>query len=100
MIAGKARDRRDGWKAFIVRHLNAINEKWRIPCMDAITMNPILIHKTCSCGSENQQSVGRFAIIAAGVVLLALSAASCATTRGFGQDVETAGENIEQAASR
>jgi len=40
----------------------------------------------------------RTAILILASALVAIFGASCATTRGFGRDVETVGENIEKSA--
>jgi predicted small secreted protein len=42
--------------------------------------------------------IKRLAILLLASALVALFGASCATTRGFGRDVETVGENIEKSA--
>lgn len=64
-------------------------------------MNPILLLKSNVCGLQGK------AMIAwpAGLVALVLLGASfglnsCSTARGFGNDVQKAGEKIEDAATR
>jgi len=42
--------------------------------------------------------VKRIAILILASALVAAFGASCATTRGFGRDVETVGEKIERSA--
>jgi predicted small secreted protein len=42
--------------------------------------------------------LNRLAILLLASALVALFGASCATTRGFGRDVETVGEKIEESA--
>ena len=63
-------------------------------------MNPILITMT-HCRPATQ-SPGRVFMMAAAasVILLAGFTGSCATTRGFGQDVEKTGDKIQEAASQ
>jgi predicted small secreted protein len=64
-------------------------------------MNPILLFTTFVCRSpEDVLPSHRSRLIALLIGLLAAGLSSCATTRGFGQDVETVGEKIEDAASR
>jgi predicted small secreted protein len=50
----------------------------------------------------NQKSGGRLCAWAACVtaIVLVLASTSCATGRGFGRDVQRAGQNIEEAARR
>jgi len=64
-------------------------------------MNPILLPKTLVCRSSKGVRMPARLVLAAlllGSVTAGLS--SCATARGVGQDVETAGQKIEKAASR
>ncbi|RYD47751.1 MAG: entericidin A/B family lipoprotein [Verrucomicrobiaceae bacterium] len=64
-------------------------------------MNPILLPKTLVCRSTKEVRLPARLILAAlllGSVTAGLN--SCATARGVGQDVETAGQKIENAASR
>ena len=65
------------------------------------TMNPILLPKTLVCRSSKGVRLPARLVLAAlllGSVTAGLN--SCATARGVGQDVETAGQKIEKAASR
>lgn len=66
-------------------------------------MNPILPTTTFECrrtADARPRPRLRTLVVAAcfSTALLALN--SCATARGFGSDVETVGENIEDAATR
>lgn len=64
-------------------------------------MNPILLPKTLVCRSSKGMRLPTRIVLAAlllGSVTAGLN--SCATARGVGQDVETAGQKIEKAASR
>lgn len=63
-------------------------------------MNPILLSQNLFClKTKSTRSVlACFACV--GTLALALCNTSCATSRGFGQDVQQAGENIEDAARR
>jgi predicted small secreted protein len=64
-------------------------------------MNPILIANN-NCQTKSAP-VRRFAYVAGAAMLLLASVGattSCATTRGFGQDVEKTGDKIQDAASR
>lgn len=62
-------------------------------------MNPILISKT-NCKTAPAPSIRLFALIAgASLILIAGASSSCSTARGFGQDVERTGDNIQDAAS-
>jgi predicted small secreted protein len=62
-------------------------------------MNPILIAKS-PCRNSKQSPFRLFLIVAgASALLLAGLTSSCATTRGFGQDVEKTGDKIQEAAN-
>lgn len=63
------------------------------------TMNPIIISNT-NCQPSKTSSF-RFFVIAAGAsaLLLAGISSSCATTKGFGRDVEKTGDKIQEAAT-
>jgi entericidin B len=63
-------------------------------------MNPIFLSKViCTQPSTaNRFLILGFAFLATGA--FALSATSCATTKGFGRDVEKVGNKIENAADR
>ncbi len=63
-------------------------------------MNPIFLPKViCTQSSAaNRFFVLGFAFLA--TAAFALSTTSCATTKGFGQDVEKVGGKIEKAADR
>ena len=64
-------------------------------------MNPILLLTTFVCRTpDNILPSYRTLLIAMLIGLLTAGFSSCATTRGLGQDVETVGEKIEDAASR
>ncbi|MCW1922479.1 entericidin A/B family lipoprotein [Luteolibacter arcticus] len=65
-------------------------------------MNPILLFDTFACRSSE---VVRHRLLRPILIALLLGSVtfglnSCATARGFGQDVETTGEKIEDAATR
>jgi predicted small secreted protein len=62
-------------------------------------MNPILIpERRCQ---HSKPSFFRIATMAAGILILGTAAlsTSCSTARGFGRDVEKAGDKIQEAAS-
>lgn len=63
-------------------------------------MNPIFLTKT-RC-RHSTATPCRFSLIAAGAAALLLAGliSSCATAKGFGQDVEKTGDKIQEAASR
>lgn len=61
-------------------------------------MNPILIAKT-NCRNSKQSPVRLFAIAAGALLLITGATTSCATTKGFGRDVEKTGDKIQNAAS-
>jgi predicted small secreted protein len=64
-------------------------------------MNPILLFSSFICRSPGARRLPwRMAVAAVVLGSLTLGLNSCATARGFGRDVETAGEAIEDAASR
>lgn len=73
---------------------------WPNPCKKEVTMNPILLSKVISAKSctANRFFILGFAFLA--TAAFALSTTSCATTKGFGQDVEKVGGKIEKAADR
>lgn len=63
-------------------------------------MNPILL-SYISCAKQTASN--RFLIFGFGLLAtaaFALSTTSCATTKGFGRDVEKVGNKIEKAADR
>ena len=64
-------------------------------------MNPIFLLHTCARRSAGK-SFFNWPTIVLGVTLAAATVGitSCGTARGFGSDVEKAGEKIEEAASR
>jgi predicted small secreted protein len=65
------------------------------------TMNPILLFDTFVCrSSEVVRLPVRLVLLALLLGSVTVGLNSCATARGFGQDVETTGEKIEEAASR
>ncbi len=60
-------------------------------------MNPILVPQSIFC-MNSKSSRGVLAGIAClATVVIALANSSCATSRGFGRDVEHLGEEIQQA---
>ena len=63
-------------------------------------MNPVIISKVvCSrMSSLNRHVVLGFALIA--TTAFALAGTSCATSKGFGRDVQKVGDKIETAADR
>jgi predicted small secreted protein len=64
-------------------------------------MNPILLFDTFVCrSSEVVRLPARLILIALLLGSVTVGLNSCATTRGVGRDVQTAGEKIEEAASR
>lgn len=78
----------------------SISADWRKTCKTDSTMNPILIAKT-SCRNSMKAPVRLFVIATgASALLLAGLTSSCATTKGFGQDVEKTGDKIQEAAAR
>ena len=52
--------------------------------------------------SSRKSSSTRFTVMTVGALILIAAgmSTSCATTRGFGQDVEKTGDKIQEAASR
>ena len=64
-------------------------------------MNPILLLRASACRLSTR-SHASWPVWLLGLVLLAGSFGlnSCGTARGFGSDVEKAGEKIEEAATR
>jgi predicted small secreted protein len=61
-------------------------------------MNPILItFSQCNAGTR---LAGRLLFLAAVILAFAAGSTSCSTTRGFGQDIETTGGKIQEAATR
>jgi len=63
-------------------------------------MNPILVSKSVCCvkvKSSRRLFTGATCVAA---MVLVLATSSCATGRGFGRDVQRAGQNIEEAARR
>ena len=64
-------------------------------------MNPILLFNSFTCRSSNAKRLPvRLALLALFLGSLTAGLNSCATARGFGQDVEKTGEKIEEAATR
>ena len=70
------------------------------PCFasSGITMNPILISKTAAPSKTSNRLAVGLAVIATAAFALATS--SCATTKGFGQDVQKVGGKIEHEARK
>jgi predicted small secreted protein len=63
-------------------------------------MSPVLISKV-ACDAPVKSPLKLFAVTAGiSVILLAFASSSCATTRGFGRDVQTLGDQIEESARR
>jgi len=63
-------------------------------------MNPILLFDTFVCRSpEVVRLPARLILIALLLGSVTVGLNSCATTRGVGRDVQTAGQKIEKAAS-
>ena len=72
---------------------------WRDACETGFTMNPILIPKT-HCRNSKQLPFRLFVIVAgASALFVAGLTSSCATAKGFGQDVEKTGDKIQEVAS-
>lgn len=72
-------------------------------CEESIAMNPIFISKLngCPCTFKTRRHrPGLFLIVGSTVLAVSLLGSSCATSRGFGQDVKKVGNKIERAASR
>lgn len=68
---------------------------------DASAMNPILLFDTFVCRVADHHRLRlRAFLIAMLLGSLTIGLNSCATARGFGQDVEHVGDKIEEAASR
>jgi predicted small secreted protein len=64
-------------------------------------MNPILLFDTFKCrSSEVVRLPVRLVLLALLLGSVTVGLNSCATAKGFGQDVERTGEKIEEAASR
>lgn len=61
-------------------------------------MNPILI--TFSQWHAGARFAGRLLFLSAVILAFAAGSTSCSTTRGFGEDVETTGDKIQEAATR
>ena len=61
-------------------------------------MNPTFLFKTQTCGVK-PTCVKPLGILAGALLLIVGATTSCSTTRGFGRDVQTTGENIERAAA-
>jgi predicted small secreted protein len=73
---------------------------WLDDCDGRSAMNPVLVSKGLYC-LKFKSTRGLLAGMAcAAVVLFALATSSCATGRGLGQDIQRAGQNIEEAARR
>ena len=62
-------------------------------------MTTIMISKTASSLSKQIRARAFTFGLAAALCLFAGASMSCSTTAGFGNDVETLGNNIERAAS-
>ncbi|MEK7953424.1 entericidin A/B family lipoprotein [Luteolibacter sp. Y139] len=64
-------------------------------------MNPILLPKTFVCrrSVEGVRLPVRLVLVALLLGSVTAGLSSCATTRGVGRDVQTAGQKIEKAAS-
>lgn len=62
-------------------------------------MNPILLNKTATVSSK-KSPIRIFAIAAGAATILAFASSSCATSKGFGKDVEKVGDKIQNAAER
>jgi predicted small secreted protein len=64
-------------------------------------MNPILLLRSSACRLSSKRHTF-WPVWVLGLVLLggSFGLSSCGTARGFGSDVERAGEKIEDAASR
>jgi predicted small secreted protein len=64
-------------------------------------MNPILLFDTFKCrSSEVVRLPARLILLALLLGSVTVGLNSCATAKGFGQDVERTGEKIEEAATR
>ena len=64
-------------------------------------MNPILLFDTFVCrSSEVVRLPVRLVLLALLLGSVTVGLNSCATAKGFGQDVERTGEKIEEAATR
>ncbi|MFD2255634.1 entericidin A/B family lipoprotein [Luteolibacter algae] len=61
-------------------------------------MNPLFISKTVEQTSK-KPPLRMVAMAAGAATILALASTSCATTRGFGQDVEKVGDEIQTHAT-
>jgi len=68
--------------------------------IEGVTMNPIFLSNVICAKptATNRFFILGFAFLA--TTAFALSTTSCATTKGFGQDVEKVGNKIENAAQR
>ena len=74
---------------------------WFRDCDTKAAMNPILLPKSNVCGLTHKVAITWPAWVIA-LILLGASFGlnSCGTARGFGNDVQKAGEEIEEAATR
>lgn len=71
---------------------------WSEACETGAVMNPILItFSQCTAGTR---FAGRLLLFAAVILAFAAGSTSCSTTRGLGEDIETTGDKIQEAATR
>ncbi|MEY3895047.1 MAG: hypothetical protein RLZZ214_566, partial [Verrucomicrobiota bacterium] len=72
-----------------------IHERWCGTCELTSTMK-------ATNHSSQKASSSRFTALTVGTLILIAAgmSTSCATTRGFGQDVEKTGDKIQEAAAR
>jgi predicted small secreted protein len=64
------------------------------------TMNPILISKAICRKSTVASNVLTVCLAAVATAAFAMASTSCATTKGFGRDVQKVGDKIERQADR
>lgn len=64
------------------------------------TMNPILISKSNCHTSKKANSVLTLCLAGVATAAFAIASTSCATTKGFGRDVQKVGDKIERKADQ
>ena len=71
---------------------------WPTFCEDSNTMNPILISNSAATKPSTRRLALGVAVLA--TAAFAMASTSCATTKGFGRDVQKVGDKIETKAER
>ena len=72
---------------------------WRGSCEEGFIMNTLFISKICTRASKPSTSGSVLLYGLASLFLVAGAIPSCATTAGFGRDVEKVGDEIQDAAN-